>query len=252
MINKMELHPEKDQHLLLNKKIIARMIKESNLSKEDNVLEIGAGTGILTKEIVQLAGKVLAFETEKIFHKQLDKISNENVKLIYDNALNYSWKEYNKIVSNIPYSLSEPIIMKAIQDGIGFMVLTMGENFKEILEKKETKIGIMANLFYNIEIIMKINKKEFVPIPRVDSWIIKFERKTELTEIKNIIQKIVMKKGKIKNAILYSLVESGKTKNQAREMIKNLGVDKIVLEKPVKSITGKFLIFLGEKLGEII
>ncbi|MCX6747272.1 MAG: hypothetical protein NTU63_04035 [Candidatus Pacearchaeota archaeon] len=248
----MELHPEKDQHLLLNDEIIGRIIKESKLSKEDKVLEIGAGTGVLTKEIVELAGNVLAFEIEKSFNKRLDEIDNENLAVIYDNALDYSWKGYNKIVSNIPYSLSEPIIMKAIQDEVDFMVLMLGENFKEILERRETKAGVIANLFYNIKIIMKVDKKEFVPPPRVDSWVVKFERKTELTDVEELLQSIVMKDGKIKNAILFSLVDFGKTKNKAREIINNLGIDKLVLEKPVQSMTGKFLMMLEERLKEIM
>lgn len=248
----MELYPEKDQHLLLNDDIISRIIKESNISQEDKVLEIGAGTGVLTKEIVELAGNVLAFEIEKSFNKTLDEIDNDNLTVIYDDALAYSWKGYNKIVSNIPYSLTEPIMMKAIQDEIDFMVLMLGEHFKEIIEKKESKMGVIVNLFYDVKVIMKVGKEEFNPPPSVDSWVIKFERKTELTDTEELLQNIVMREGKIKNAILFSLTDLGKTKNQSRDIINKLNIDKLVLEKPVASITGKFLMFLKERLGEVI
>jgi len=247
-----QLHPEKNQHLLLNEEIIERIIKEADISKKDKIIEIGAGTGILTKAIADKAGKVLAFETDENFKKELDKIKSENLKIIYKNALNYSWKNYDKIVSNIPYSLSEPLIINAIHDNIKFIVLTIGENFKRILDEKETKIGIIADLFYNITPILKIDKKEFIPVPRVNSWLVKFEKKENLTKTEAILQKVVLKSGKIKNAIIYSLVESGKTKNQARGVIKNLNIDELVLNKLVKSITGRFLMLLRERLEGVI
>lgn len=246
-----ELHPEKDQHLLINEKIIKQIIKESKISEEDKIIEIGAGTGILTSELVKNSKKVLAFEIDKNFKYHLNEIKNKNLEIIYDNSLNYDWRDYNKIISNIPYSLSEPIIMKTINDKIDFMILTIGENFKEILEKKETKIGILTDLFFEITPIIKVDKKDFIPHPRINSWVVKFERKKKTDKTDKILQKIILKNGKTKNALINSLVEFGKTKNQARELIKELKIDKNVLEKPVKSITGKFLILLRKRLGII-
>ncbi len=249
---KLKLHPEKDQHLLLNKEIISKIVEEANLSKNDKVIEVGAGTGILTKELVKNSEKVLAFETDDSFKKELDKIKAKNLELIYDNALNHSWRGYDKIVSNIPFSLSEPTIMKAIEENISFMVLTIGENFKKLMEKKTTKIGIFSDLFYNITPIMKINKSEFTPPPRIDAWIVKFEKKAKSNNIETILKRIVFRNGKIKNALIYSLVESGKTKNQAREIIEKLGINPPTLNKPVTSITGKFMGMLRERLEKFI
>lgn len=246
---KIELHPEKDQHLLVNEKIIKQIVKEAKLSREDKILEIGAGTGILTSELVKKAKKVLAFEIDENFKEELNNLKSRKLEIIYDNALNYNWEGYNKIVANIPYSLSEPIVLKAIQDDIEFMVLTIGENFKEIINKKETKIGILADLFFDTTNIVKVDKKNFTPVPKTDSWIVKFERKVKINQIDLILQKIVMKKGKIKNALMYSIVESGRTKNQAREIIEKLNIDRHVLNKPVQSITGKFIMLLRERMG---
>lgn len=248
----MQLHPEKDQHLLVNGKIIEKIIEESDLSDKDFVIEVGAGSGILTSELVKNCKKVLAFETDKNFEEELDKIPKKNLEIIYGNALNFPWVRYNKIIANIPYSISEPLVMKAIGEHIEFMVLMVGENFKEILEDKISKVGIVANLFFKVAPILKAEKNNFEPRPRVDSWIVKFERKIDLSDIEIILQDIFFKEGKIKNAILYSLVNSGKTKRQAREIIEKMKIDDGVLEKPVKSITGKFLILLRERLENLI
>ncbi len=247
---KVQLHPEKDQHLLINSDVIKRIVKEARLSKEDKVIEIGAGTGILTSKLIKNTKKVLVFEIDSQFKQTLDKIKSKNLEVIYNNALNADWRGYNKIISNIPYSLSEPIVIKAIEDKINLMILTVGENFKKILEKKNTKIGILANLFFDITPIIKVNKTDFNPSPRTDSWVIKFERKIKPDNTDKILQEIVLRKGKIKNAIISSLTNEKKTKNQAREIIQKIKIDNHILEKPVKSITGKFLILLRERLKD--
>ena len=240
------LQLEKDQHLLKNKEIIKKELEEADIKKEDRIIEIGAGTGNLTFELAKNGCKVLAFEIDEKFDKFLEKIKNKynNLEIIYGNALDYDWKEYNKIVANIPYSASEAILQKAISSDIKEIVIIVSEGFKEKLLSEE-KIGLIADTFYNIKPICKVYRENFFPIPRTDSWLIKLEKK----ENKSIIKKILLKKGKIKNAIIYSLVEEGKTKNQAREIIKKLHLDKQVLEKPVGRITAKFLIRLKNELS---
>ncbi|MBU3907559.1 MAG: methyltransferase [Nanoarchaeota archaeon] len=247
---------EKDQHFLIDKKILAKEIETAGLSKNDKVIEIGAGTGILTKELAKHCKEVLAFEIDKRFKDSLDQIKkenkNNNLKIIYDNALNYNWEGYNKIVSNLPYSLSEPAILNAISPSIEELTLIVGENFKNLLSEKESKIGIIADLFYDFHPIAKVNKQSFFPSPRVDSWLIQLTKKGELSNAEKILQGIVLKNGKVKNAVLYSLLEQGNTKNQAREIINKLGIHEAVLNKPVKKLTGKFLLRLKEELENLI
>jgi 16S rRNA (adenine1518-N6/adenine1519-N6)-dimethyltransferase len=241
---------DKGQHMLIDEEILRKEIEIADLCKKDKVLEIGAGTGNLTKELVKNAGKVVAIEIDKDFKKELEEIKekNKNLIVIYDNALEHDWKDYNKIVSNIPYSLSEPVVLKAIKEGVEELILIIGENFKEILSARKSKIGIIADLFYKFQPIKLVKKESFNPKPRVDSWLIKLERKDIVTDVEEVLKKIVLKDGKTKNAIMYSLVEHGKTKNEAREIIDKMGINNQVLEKPVKKITGKFLLRLKESL----
>lgn len=236
------------QHILIDKEILKREIQAALLSKKDNILEIGAGTGVLTKELAENSGKVLAFEIDKKFKPFLDKLNYENLEIVYDDALIHDWQGYTKIVSNIPYFLSEPIILKAIQSEIPFLVLIVGETFKEKLESDE-KIGQIARLFYNTETICKVEKSSFSPQPRTASFLIKLTKK-EATKPEQLLQKIVLKNGKLKNAILFSLVESGKTKNQARELIEKMKINSLALEKPTIKLTGKLLLRLKDELSK--
>lgn len=246
-----EFLPEKDQHLLKDKTILSKEVGEAMLSKSDKVIEVGAGTGILTARLAQKAGEVLAFEIDEKFKEGLEKLQERfsNLKIIYGNALDYDWRGYNKIVSNIPYTISEGIVKKAIRSGVQEIVMITGENFKNALTSDST-LGEITNLFFEVDPIMKVGRKNFFPPPEVDSWLLKLKRRTP-NKIEKILQRIVLKDGKIKNAIMYSLVEIGKTKNQAREIIEGMNIPKQTLEKSTGKITGDFLINLLEKFEKL-
>lgn len=245
----MEYDPDKGQHFLIDEEVLGIEVKEANLVKKDRVIEIGAGKGILTQELADKAGEVLAFEIDGRFEEELREI--KKVKFVMGNALSYDWRGYNKIVSNISYSLSEPVVMKAIWDGIDEMILIVGENFKELLFSKESKIGAVANLNYNIKPIVKVNKEAFEPAPRVDSWLVKFKAK-KCTKIEEFLKRVIFRNGKIKNSLLYSFVEEGKTKKEAREIIAEMGIDEDVLEKPTAKITARFILKLEEELVKFL
>jgi 16S rRNA (adenine1518-N6/adenine1519-N6)-dimethyltransferase len=241
---------EKEQHFLQEEKILDLEIKEAKLKAKDKVIEIGAGDGRLTKRILNKKCEVISFETDETFKSELEKIKKENskLKLIFEDAKKHGWEGANKIVANIPYSMSEPLIHKMISEGIEEGVLIIGENFKKILETKETKAGIIANLYFNFKFICKIDKKHFKPVPRVDSWMISFKEK-KANKKEKILRSVVERNGKIKNAIIYALVESGKTKNQAREFILSSEIHEGVLEKPVQSLSGRVLEKIRESLN---
>jgi len=248
------LNPQKGQHLLINKNIVEKEIKEAELTKKDRVIEIGSGKGILTEELAKNSGKVLSFEIDEQFKQELDELKKkyDNLSIIYSDALKQDWKGYNKIVSNIPYFLAGDIILKAIKTEIEMLVLVVGEDFKEKLEKKQGKIGIIADLFYETIPIMRLQKEDFSPQPKVNSWMIKMMKKENEDNINNLLKQIIIKKGKIKNSIIHSLMETGKTKNQARDLIKEMKITEEVLNKPCEKITGEFILRLRKELENII
>jgi len=139
---------EKQQHFLKNKEILKKEIEIAKLAKKDNVLEIGAGDGRLTILIDKKVNSVTSFENDPSLKPVLENLKLKNTKFVFEDALKFSWKEYNKIVSNIPYSLSEPVIMKAIKEEIKELILIIGENFATLLKEKTSKIGVLANLYY--------------------------------------------------------------------------------------------------------
>lgn len=244
----MEYDFDKGQHFLVNKKVIQKEISLANLTGKDKVIEIGAGKGVLTREILKSGCKLLGFEIDKKFEKELEDIKkeNKNFEIVYGDALKFSWRGSNKIVANIPYYLSEAIIMKAIVDGISEMVLIVGENFKNAL-LEDTKIGIIARIFFDIKAVQKLEKEDFEPSPRVDSWIMSFKRNEKGSVL---LRSILLKKGKLKNAIVYSLVENGKTKKESKDILKLFKLNEQVLNKPVGKLTFKLVVKIAEDIKE--
>ena len=244
----------KGQHFLINLKVIEKEVKVAEISKEDGVIEIGAGEGNLTKELVKKSKEVLAFEIDKRFFEKLNTLekNNKNLKIICDDALNYSWKNYTKIVSNIPYFISEQVINKSINDGIKELTLIVGEKFKEKLRQRSSMVGIISNLFYDIKFIMKVDKKSFSPEPRVNSWLIKMTKKKNFSKIDSLLISIIRRKSKLKNSIIYSLIGLGKTKRESKEIIKNMkSLDESVLEKRAFKINKKVFLSLEKELKKL-
>lgn len=240
-------NPEKQQHFLKNEEILKKEIKLAKLKKTDYVIEIGSGDGRLSKLISEKVKKLISYETDTNFKKTLENLKLKNTKFIFENALKHSWEGYNKIVSNIPYSLSEPVLMKAVKDGIKELTLIVGENFSNLLKNNETKVGVIGNLYFEINFIEKINKKEFEPSPRVDSYLVHMTRKKP-SEAELILQSILEKDGKTKNAIIKVLQNYGKTKNEGRKIIDEMNLNMDTLNKSTKNMSGKFMKILNEKL----
>lgn len=240
---------ELDQHFLIDKNILKKIVDTAKIKKEDKIIEIGCGSGILTKEICLKPKEFIGFEVDERYKEELRKYEAKKSKIIFDSALNHSWVGYNKIISNLPYGLSEPVIYKAIEDKVEDLTLTIGKSFKELLVENKNKISIITNLYYDITPIKEIPKKAFSPPPRVKSYLIKLESKKP-NKIEKILKFVIERKGKTKNAIMYALVLEGITKRQARELIEKMNLDSKILENSTKRITGNFLLELKEKLKE--
>jgi len=249
----MDFNLDKGQHMLIDKEIVKKEISSAELSGKDNVIEIGAGKGILTNELAVHSGKVLAFEPDRKFQPYLDNVAkkNNNVKIIYGDALKYNWKEYNKLVSNIPYFIAGPLMLKLLEENIEYAILLVGEKFKNNLIEKENKTGVIASLFFNISELTFVDKSCFNPQPRVNSYLVKLVRKNSLNIQEKTLLKIITSKGKIKNALISSLMNLGGTKRQAKELVESLGIDKPILNKPTQKITKNFILRLKEKLKSL-
>lgn len=236
---KIKPDPLLDQFFLTDKDIINKIIGLAQLKKNDIVLEIGSGTGVLTREIAKKAGRVISFEVDSRFKSVLKDLP-KNVDLYFGNALKTFHKyKFNKVVSNIPYSLCEPFLHKLIYSECKKGVLVVPQKFYYTVVANP-----VFNSFFDFYKGMVISKKLFYPVPRTDSVIISIQKKKDPLTEKNLTlflrQYLYYHENQIsRNALREGIIKFEKiilgkniTKNQARDIVYKSGIEKGLLEKP--------------------
>ena len=121
------------QHFLFDPSILGRIIKCSNLTSEDTVVEIGAGLGTLTKLLSENAGRVISIEIDKRLIERLEaKVSGrENIEIVRGDAMKYPYNKIEgkfRVIANIPYYITTPLIFNLLsfKDKVKSMTLLNG------------------------------------------------------------------------------------------------------------------------------
>ena len=229
-----------DQHFLIDINIINEFIKISDIKKTDIVVEIGAGKGVITKLIAPISKKLIVIEKDKRLSEFLDNI--ENIKVIYDSILNINIPKCNKIITSLPYSITEPFIYKLIDSKFDKLIMICGLNYaNNVINNKITKLSLLTNLFFNFKFIKDIAPSSFEPQPRVYSALVTIENKKidELTYNEKILRYLYNYKYlKIKNALreIYIKLDSI-TKKEAKEKINKLNINEEILNKEFDAIS---------------
>lgn len=188
---------------MIDRKLIKYMVDEAMLLPDDVVLEIGSGHGELTFEIAKKC-KVIAVDIEgiKLDHKNIISIKGNVLDMFLELHKKYG---FNKIVSNIPYNISEPLMKLLFNVDVELVLLTMGKNFSDILIAKDNRISIIANELFDIEILKMIPQRSFRPMPRVDSALVLMQqRDLDIVDKPAIYYKelVLLDDKKLKNALL--------------------------------------------------
>ena len=166
------------QHFLTSDKIAKQIVSAAKPSKQDTVLEIGTGKGILVSQLCKNAKKVISIEADKDLHDAAkSKFSDiTNLTLKYGGGFN-SKDNFSIFVSNLPYSKSKNAIEWLIQRKFLRAVVMVQKEFAQKLLKEKKAISVLANYGLDIKEIMKVGKNNFFPPPKVDSVVLELTRK---------------------------------------------------------------------------
>lgn len=183
-----KLKKELGQYFLRDPKALVRIITALQLNDRDIVLEIGAGSGVVTVPVAKLAKKVIAVEIDPdlcaVLDKELELEDLDNAQIFKMDFLEFdltSLPSGIKIVSNLPYYITSPIIAKIFLAQIDFslMVLTMQEEAAARImaqpgQKKYGVLSVAAQFYTDIEIVAQVPNTAFYPVPEVDSCVVTF------------------------------------------------------------------------------
>jgi len=168
------------QHFLVNSAIAEREVSYASLRKDDVVLEIGPGKGIITNLLSQQAKQVIAIEIDAKLVEQLTKNLPSNVMLIRQDALAVdfpSLPRFTKIVSNLPFEISSPITFKFLDSSFSKAVLMYQKDFALRLvalpgTKEYSRLTVAVYYKAYCRILEDVPRDNFVPAPNVDSCIV--------------------------------------------------------------------------------
>ena len=189
------------QNFLKDKNKVKKIVDSANIKDNSLVIEVGPGGGILTTELSLKADNVLCYEIDLELKPILEnKFSKNNVKIIFDDFLNRNIEndieKYNYdnlyFISNVPYYITTPILMKLINSSLNFDKIVImvqeevGERFSAKPNSKDySSITVFLNYYFDVKKEFKVNRLEFNPVPNVDSEVISFTRKKELLKLKD-------------------------------------------------------------------
>jgi 16S rRNA (adenine1518-N6/adenine1519-N6)-dimethyltransferase len=177
------------QHFLHSQSVAKKIVDSAGITKKDTVLEIGTGHGILVPLLCQKAAKVVSIESDKaLWDVAKERFANiSNLTLVYGDGFKTD-KPFSIFVSNLPYSASRDAIEWMIQRNYSHAVIMVQKEFAQKLLEKNRAVSVLVNYSARIQKIMDVRKNNFFPPPKVDSVVLRLERKKTLP--KELIQTV--------------------------------------------------------------
>ncbi len=240
------------QNFLIDDEIIDGIIKNADVNQNDLIIEIGPGLGTLTAKLIKNAGKVISIELDSkmiqilndrfSLYNNFELINNDVLKVDLYNLIKSNIENTNlknaKVVANLPYYITTPIIMKLLEEKLNLKSITVMVQ-KEVAERlcttpgeKDTgAITYSINYYSDAKIVLDVPKTSFIPAPEVNSAVIKLDiLKEPRLQIENeklffdIIKSAFLQKRK---TLVNSLSNSNlfKNKQEIIDILNSLNID---------------------------
>ena len=234
------------QNFLISEDVVEKIVESADIKKDELIIEIGPGLGTLTKHLLEKSGKVICIEIDPKMIKILEdrfalytnfEIINEDVLKVNLQEIIKKEKRTCKIVANLPYYITTPIIMKLLENKLEIESITVmiqkevADRLIAIPGEKETGAITYSVYYYcNSEKILEVPNYSFIPEPEVTSEVIKLKLRKEIPiKVKNIEKMFKI----IKNAfmqrrktLINALVNTQiiKNKEEANEIFEKLNI----------------------------
>lgn len=251
LLTKYQLKAKKSlgQNFLISEEIIDEIVQKAEVNEKDFIIEIGPGLGSLTAKLAEKAGKVIAIELDENMVEILNERFSlyQNVEIIHADVLKVDLHDMIqkeqaqkadisvKVVANLPYYITTPIIMKLLEDKIPVETITVMVQ-KEVGErlvahpgaKEYGAITVSVNYYAEPEIIIDVPKENFKPVPEVDSSVVQLTLRKEHLALKD--EKLFFRTVKFaftqrRKNIGNSLTATGKSKTEVKDMLEKLNLD---------------------------
>lgn len=237
------------QNFLIDDNIKRKIVESASIDEGSLIIEVGPGSGAITKYLVTFGVPVIAFEIDERLKSELESINASNLEVIFKDFLKVNLKEvlskykYKKIhlIANLPYYITTPIITKVMEEELVYEMIIMvqkevGDRFKASPNTKEyNSLSVFLQYYFDISKVTLVSRNSFVPKPNVDSIVLKFVKKDKLLEVNNI-------------ELFFKFVRDSFTQKRKnlRNNLKNYDLEKI--EKAL-NVLNKDLTYRAEQLS---
>ncbi|MDX9872705.1 MAG: 16S rRNA (adenine(1518)-N(6)/adenine(1519)-N(6))-dimethyltransferase RsmA [Clostridia bacterium] len=236
------------QNFLFDTNFLKRMSQAAQISPGDAVVEIGPGAGTLTKVLSAEGAEVLAVEIDESLAPVLAEVlAGTSARVVYGDVLQLNLdaltREYNlkwpyKIVANLPYYITTPILMNLLEKGYHFellVIMVQWEVAQRLTAQPGSKdygaITLAVNYYTESKLLYKVPRQLFSPAPEVDSAVVYFKRRSEppvqVTDQKHLFKLIKagfnQRRKVLANALLAA--EAGMTKEKLGQILTAAGID---------------------------
>lgn len=238
------------QNFLINPDVIADIIDFAQITKDDVVLEIGPGVGFVTEQLIKHAKKVIAVELDEEAIKELEKLGADNLEIIHNDILKTDiaglCEENIKVVANIPYYITSPIIAHLLGEIddlanrnrnkiVDIILMVQEEVARRIVatEKSSAKqyglLTILSQFWADCSIIRLVGRKSFYPAPKVNSALVSLKVRKEpllkLSDYKHFRKTIKAAFAQRRKTLKNCLVGAGFDKEKVARVISEMGLD---------------------------
>lgn len=238
------------QNFLINGEVIANIIDYAEISPEDTVIEIGPGVGFVTEQLIKHAKQVIAVELDEEAIRELEKLNAPNLKIIHQDILKTDLSELCegkvKVVANIPYYITSPIIAHLLgeiddlnnknRNKITDILLMVQEEVARRMVATENSpskqyglLTILSQFWADVEIKELVGRRSFFPAPKVNSALVKLivreKPKLELTDYTHFRKTVKAAFSQRRKNIKNCLLSGGFSKEKIQQAMQKLGLD---------------------------
>ena len=215
------------QNFITDTNLLKAMVDDAGIESGDIVVEIGPGAGTLTRELSNKASKVFAFEIDKNLEPILNETlkENTNVQVVFKDIQKVKEEELIdiigtkefKVVANLPYYITTPIIMRFLEGNVlpkSITIMVQKEVAERLCAKENTEefgaITLAIALEGDAKYLRDVSRKMFTPQPNVDSAIVRIDIKDKYKDVdKKAVKKLIHAAFLMRRKTLINNIEAG-------------------------------------------
>jgi 16S rRNA (adenine1518-N6/adenine1519-N6)-dimethyltransferase len=245
LLQSADIRPNKrlGQNFLVNRSVLLTIVSELERDRHDEILEIGAGLGTVTRELAQIASRVVAVEVDhrliKLLHQTLG--GYENVEIVQQDFLKFDLAHTSGdrpmyVVGNIPYRITSPILKHLIghRRSISRALLLAQTDVVEKIAASPgpggTPLGILVQAYCDVNIVRHVGKRCFFPAPTVDStlWRLSFLERPRFSADTATFFRVVRTLYGTRRKMIRRALRNWLPADQIKEVLEEAGIDPTV------------------------